>query len=427
MRQRLPLPKGIPKTLRLDSYERDVIALGDGRLAFWYKRGSQRIVVKRWTIVDLRSAFNDVATGIINAETVALDITAEDRRMYISARDELHPRKVDAVARDAAEAFKIAGAEVSLRELALFYMKRNPLKLTAPATAKIVTDLLAWLGDKQRSAKYLAGLRRDLTRFAAACPDLGGATPDSLLEYLRGLRDHRDQPVGARRRNNVRDAIVRLFSYARDERAWLPEDRKTAADRIHRLDTTSDILTYTPAEILLLLEHVSYRWRPWMAIGAFAGLRTSEIFRLQWSAVKFEGKCIAVSRRVAKKVRISRKVPMSDNLIAWLEPWKDAVGPLYQAKTWSAIESAHRRELLRLKKATGLTWDNNALRHSFGSYRLAIIKDEARVALEMGNSVAKVRENYHDPKSEQEAKLYFDVMPPDTNREKVIPLPLEFR
>jgi hypothetical protein len=35
-------------------------------------------------------------------------------------------------------------------------------------------------------------------------------------------------------------------------------------------------------------------------------------------------------------------------------------------------------------------WDNNALRHSFGSNRLPIVKSYAQVALEMGNSPAKV-------------------------------------
>jgi hypothetical protein len=36
-------------------------------------------------------------------------------------------------------------------------------------------------------------------------------------------------------------------------------------------------------------------------------------------------------------------------------------------------------------KATGVNWQHNTLRHSFCSYRLALVKSAAKVALEAGN------------------------------------------
>jgi len=55
-----------------------------------------------------------------------------------------------------------------------------------------------------------------------------------------------------------------------------------------------------------------------MALGMFAGLRPSEILRLDWSMIKFDQGAIAVPRRVARKVRASQLVPIERNLMAGL-------------------------------------------------------------------------------------------------------------
>lgn len=420
------MPPRIPKTLRVHGLDFDVWTLGDGRLAFDYADGGTRRVVKRRGLDALRAEAERIALNLVNANTAAKDMSADEHRIYVAARTALAPFNlpVDLAARELAEAFAIIGKRVSIQELARFWVARNPSLSAAPPTADIVAELIATLGEKGRSGKYLSGLRSDLARFAAAHATIGAVDEITLAAYLRTIKDRKGGAVGPRRRDNVRDAIVRLFAFARD-RHWLPQDRKTAASKIERINEGGEVTTFTPDQLALLIEHVSHRWRPWMALGAFAGLRTSEIFRLDWSAVKWEQRVIAVSSKVAKKVRVSRMVPMSDNLIAWLAPWRDTFGPIYQVRTRGQIESAHRRELKKLRKATGIEWDNNALRHSFGSYRLALVKNIAQVALEMGNSPEKVRENYHDPKPEDEARKYFAIQSPESV-DNVLPLALEF-
>ena len=56
-------------------------------------------------------------------------------------------------------------------------------------------------------------------------------------------------------------------------------------------------------------------------------------------------------------------------------------------------------------------WKPNALRHSYASYRLADIKDAARVALEMGNSPAMLFRNYRELVTEKQAAEWFAVLP----------------
>jgi hypothetical protein len=68
-----------------------------------------------------------------------------------------------------------------------------------------------------------------------------------------------------------------------------------------------------------------------------------------------------------------------------------------------------------------LAWKHNALRHSFCSYRLAIIKNAAQVALEAGNSPQMIFANYRQLVTETEAAKWFAVCPPKA-AENVVPL-----
>jgi hypothetical protein len=59
----------------------------------------------------------------------------------------------------------------------------------------------------------------------------------------------------------------------------------------------------------------------------------------------------------------------------------------------------------------GMTWKANALRHSFISYRIALTRDIAAVALEAGNSPKMIFAHYRELCTEQEAAEWFSIMP----------------
>jgi hypothetical protein len=56
-------------------------------------------------------------------------------------------------------------------------------------------------------------------------------------------------------------------------------------------------------------------------------------------------------------------------------------------------------------------WKRNALRHSFGSYRMEQTKNEGQVALEMGNSPKIVKDHYFEIVDEQAARDYWNIKP----------------
>lgn len=288
----------------------------------------------------------------------------------------------------------------------------------APSTADILGDMLQELADLGRSDRHIYGLKNILAPFAAEFPDLRKVRDEQLVKYLRELS------VGPRRRDNVRDAIVQLSRYAR-RRDHLPEERRSVAERIARIKAGHDVVTWSIEEAELILEHVSPFWLPCEVVGLFAGLRKSEILRLDWSAFKWDMGVIAVTRKIARKSRVDRLVPIQPNLSTWLEPFRGRIGPLYPGH-FKTIENAHSREMNRIRKATGIERKDNANRHSFGSYRLAVTKSYEQVAHEMGNSPRKVRENYNDPKAEAEGTAYFKLVRPGLDDVIPMPLALEF-
>ncbi len=287
-----------------------------------------------------------------------------------------------------------------------------------PSSAEILAEMFAELAELRRSQRHIQSLRSCLRSFVEKFPRLERAQDAEISAYLRDL----SQKVGPRRRDNVLSAIVQLSRFAR-RRNYLPADRRSAAEAIRKIKPTHDVQTWTPAEARLLLAYTSPRWFPFTVLSLFAGLRTSEIFRLDWSAIKFDQRVIAVSAKVARKIRISRLVPIQDCLMAYLEPDRNRVGPVYPLNPKTA-ENLRSKEMQRIRRLTGLGRKTNANRHSYASYRLAITKDYGQVALELGNSPRMVRENYNDPKSEADAAAYFEV--PQVLDNLSMPLPLEF-
>jgi len=163
-----------------------------------------------------------------------------------------------------------------------------------------------------------------------------------------------------------------------------------------------------------VFEHAKDDLIPFIAIGAFAGLRHAEIQRLDWAEIRFDDGLIEVKASKAKTAS-RRLVPITDNLKLWLTPHKKAAGPvcryvnMSKQLMWLAqdVHKAWQAE----KEAGAFEWKHNALRHSFISYRVADIQNVAQVALEAGNSPRMVFSNYRELVRPVDAKVWFAITP----------------
>jgi integrase len=196
-------------------------------------------------------------------------------------------------------------------------------------------------------------------------------------------------------------------------------------------DSGGEIEVFTPDELRKLffacLTPVQERgkWRdretmiPYLAIAAFCGLRAAEITRLDWSEIHLTGPERFIEVKAAKAKTASRRtVPIPDNCVSWLARFASESGPV------CPLERPDKQCFQYLAPAANLKWKHNALRHSFISYRLAIIKNVHQVSLEAGNSPQMVFAHYRQLVTETKSTEWFGIVPPK-DWKNVLPMPTE--
>jgi integrase len=241
-------------------------------------------------------------------------------------------------------------------------------------------------------------LRYRLGRFAQAfqCP-IASITKSDIQQWLDGLN------TGQRTVLNYRGKLGVLFNWAW-RRDYVLTNPVQATERPNCERSTIEI--YRAAELTRLIAGAKKERRdylPCLLIGAFAGLRSSEIQRLQWEDVNLARAHIVASAK--KRGTPSRRiVPIQPNLAQWLAPYTGRTGQVWPG-TIKQFEAAQRETA----QAASLQWKHNALRHSFVSYRLAQTQNAAQVALEAGNSPAMVFRHYRELVTPAEAAVWFGI------------------
>jgi integrase len=376
----------------------------------------------------VRQNFADLDTARVEAEAKAaqlsrgdldaLQITGKDRLVYGRALAAIAPLDVplDTAAHEYAEARKkLAGG--SLAEAVSFYVKHHAHVLQRKPVAEAVEEMIAAKAARGLSAAYLMDLRCRLGAFARAFAcNVSDITADDLRAFLDSL------PFAARGINNTLTTIRTFIAFAKD-RGWLSRESRLLDGIEKQKEKAAPVEIFTPAEMRELLAHCSAEIRPALAIAAFAGLRTAELLRLTWADVDRRPGFVEISADKAKTAA-RRLVPISGNLRAWL-----ALSPRTAGRIWPQDDQSIYRELNRTVKRINaarktneepFAWKDNALRHSFVSYRLAETQDVNRVALEAGNSPQMIFKHYRELCTPAEAQTWFSLAPDEAAN--VIPM-----
>jgi integrase len=164
---------------------------------------------------------------------------------------------------------------------------------------------------------------------------------------------------------------------------------------------------------------VDERFVPFVALGGLAGLRSIEILRLEWTDVWFAKGFIEVGRSKSKTAT-RRLVPICPALHAWLKPFAKKSGPILpdirdEAQFWRLLR-AGKSALNDENGKPRVNLVHNGLRHSYCSYRLAVAKSAAQVALEAGNSPKMLFEHYRELVTEAEGNEWFSLTPEKVGR-----------
>ena len=371
---------------------------GRVRYCFAYYRDGRRL---RQFFADLEAAKKEarfVAQRIQSGLQHVTDLKPHERDSYVRAVELLAELDIPLVAaiEDYVQARKLADGE-SLAAMAADHRRVfKPLARRAKVP-DVVEELVAARSQDGASRSYLANLRAVLKRFSTAFPnEILGIKSSEIDVWLRGLG------VSISSRNSMLAFVRVLFSFAR-ARNYLPADQVTAAEQVKKTKSNHDAVEiFAPEEMTALLHAAPMHLVPILAIGAFAGIRTAELNRLEWSAVDLDRGIIEL-RAAQAKTASRRIIPITDNLRAWLEP-------LPHRGRVVAHAGLHK-ETTALARALKIRWPRNVLRHSFISYRIAIVKSADQVALEAGNSPAIIFKHYRELTTEEQANDWFGIVP----------------
>jgi integrase len=370
-----------------------------------YYRVDWRMAGKRHTenYTDERSALDAAAAKaaqLSRGDIDAAQIRGSDRLIYGRAQEFLKDTglPVDLAAAQLAEVFPLLQG-TPLIDAVRFWALHNAPDVERRLVSDVVTELLAARRTSGCSKRYLGDLRVRLGRFSASfqCP-ISSVTQDLAQRWLSEVA------TSPQNHNNFRTVLSTLFRFAQTKR-YVPEDFNPIGSLGRRKVVGTETEVFTPAEMTRLLETSSPELIPLLALGAFAGLRREELLKMEWEDLKHESGVIQVSASKAKTAS-RRTVPITDNLKAWLRPFVGRSGLI-----WSGTEWAQTKEQKRIAGEADVRWKDNGLRHSFISYRLAILQDENEVALEAGNSPAMIHQHYKALVTRSEAEAWFSIQP----------------
>lgn len=361
----------------------------------------------------------DGATGRRLIAAGDADALAVLRRLA-GSEDEAALRKLVA---DVESAKGWLGGAVDLTTACRWYAERGPLKVERTTVAASVALFLAeYVKAPKPTRNTFTG---ELDAFAKKHPKM------MMLELTQQIIEHWcDRPLilqgeqttqrpSDRTRHNRLTTWVTFLNRARD---WkLLPDGKHAADLVRKPTLPDEgkqiFLLWQGKKLLAEAMKEDVRILLYLLIAGWLGLRPSEIDRLMWEEEKgigfggfdWDRNYLHVSARVAGKNSSERFIPMDPRLSAILKMLFVASGQ--HSKSRVCIRRCREYlSLLARRKAICGEWPTDVLRHSFCSYRIAVVKSLDQVATEADNSPAILKSNYRKPLRHEDGIAWWDLL-----------------
>ncbi len=313
---------------------------------------------------------------------------------------------------DAATAKDVLSGLISLTDAARFWLDHNRPDGTRKTVSELVEEYIQSKIKGGRRKDTIRDLRgrlgsgvayengrglRDPSGFALAFKDVDAC--HVTVADLESWLDKNVSSLGERYKMRVR--LVGLFNYA-------VRKKYTRYNPAHDLEVAKVkkqskpyALPISDAEKLMATaEKIAPQMVPYFAICLFAGVRPLETTRLDWSDIKLEKQCIYIGEDVSKTGH-ERYVDISDNLLAYLNKYKSD-GIVFRSK----------RQFNEVRKVAGIRWQNDCLRHSFGSYHIAMYESSDKTALQMGHkTTGMLFEHYRRAVEKSEAEAFWAIVP----------------
>ena len=298
---------------------------------------------------------------------------------------------------DVLRAMKKLDGRGSLEQAVDFYLQH-----CAPAGARTIEECLTEYVEAKRRAnrrpRTIVEAEGKLGLFVQGHEGAGvhELTTRDLVKWLDGCGFSNGT------RDSYRRQLVGLFNFS-VKHGYRASNPAAAIERSAKDEKLPEIHTSKQVESMLRTAADSEPLTvPYFALGYFAGLRPeNELAGLDWSDIDFESRLIRVRPETAKKRRM-RYVDMSENLVKWLLPYRKKSGKI----------GYRRKRCYKVRKAAGVAWAHDVMRHTYGTMHLAHHNDIQKTALQMGHTRPDMLFNhYRNLVKPAEAAAFWGVEP----------------
>lgn len=325
---------------------------------------------------------------------------------------------------------RLAPAGIGILEAVEFALRHMRPEGGDRTVKEVVDEMIAmkkgWLASGELRPSSFRDFKQRSERFADSfgSAQVKSVTLPEVKTWLRSLG------LSGRSVKNYRMTASEILRHAHlaKYRADNPLDAFSRSDR-RELEPGGEnsrepaILTVAEAERLLTtaFAHPELDLGAAVALGLFCGIRTEELKRLDWNAVRLDDPkpFVKIDRTIAKKRRI-RNVDMPACCVAWLRAWPNRQGPVARNR----YITDYVKRFAKLTRLAGFgraendgtwvsTWDDNAMRHSFGSYTFALTGDSMRTSVLMGHKANDqvLFDHYRALTTKETAEAYFSILP----------------
>jgi hypothetical protein len=254
-----------------------------------------------------------LAAGQVHSPAISIT----DAQTYREAQRRLGPVDVPlhVVAGEYADILRQLGDNGTVRQAIEFFLHNAVRPDLLRTVSQVVEEFIATKTADGLSKVYLEDCTWRLRRFAKdfQAPISHVCTRD-IEDWLRKLS------VGLTTRNDFRRLIITLFNFAR-RRGYLPRDRETEARWLEKPKIKSKpIQIFSPQELRELLAAAEGQGKLALIMGAFTGIRSAEMLRLNWENFNWEEGVIDIGCDQTKTAS-RRLAPILEPLSAWIRPF----------------------------------------------------------------------------------------------------------
>lgn len=290
---------------------------------------------------------------------------------------------------------------VSLNEVVQEWLSR---KQAAEASVTFEAAMDAFKEFRERSDSYTRSIRQTKNRLTGLHGKLlNQITPEDLTRAMDGMTP------------SVHNFTIRilggLFNYGmkRNLCASNPTKKLDLAQQIRE-----EIEIYTPqqsAKILRVAEQKDPDLVPFLALSFFAGIRLSEMQRLDWSAVDLKENFVRLPASITK-TKQTRHIDISANLGEWLTPHKKKSGAVVPCSP-----DVLRNRMETLREHHKIPTIKHGPRHCFASYWLAQHGDIDQLCRYLGHDdPGTTFRHYAKAATKREAAKFFAILPKGATR-----------